>query len=729
MNGNMTLSNGNLTIVSAVAINEAGNIRATHGKISGKWYWELRLDAGATTLFAGIASKTYPITNAEYAGTSSDALKIRAYYGNSGNRLPENTSYGTTISVGNIIGVALDLDSGTLEFYKNGVSMGVSHTNLKGLGEVFPLFKSMGSTSRTITANFGATAFATPIPSGFKAYNDEVITRILIFHKSLYKYFENGLWKDISDVVSEKDYFDYGMNDISILPESAWSQLAGEVEICYYTDNPETTEVSFNIETRPFTLEEEWEDKDIEVLYYTDDPTATESVVTIETDLFTLAEEWEDKEIKIIEYTDDPSIAESTITLETEPFTLYDELGDNVDVLYYTDDPSKTSAELNYTSNYSPLDELEGDFDVFTWSDSNTSKNVQISSIPSPQLVKQTDDYYIYGDLLAIVDKLSSTNGTLRYAVSFNEGSTWEVCKFGKWRTIDISSLVTFKKSGMSHYDISLITSDALKNKGNKIRFAYYIEDNIHNSDPGIEIDNVQLKIDAATDTAKFENLAFYVLNTNATIQLSIDGNKLLGVLDDSDRGKVQYRIFLNNKPYYPTDGNFTPLAPSPQDININISERDLLFNQENTLKVEFQDYWGETDYWQTTFVGSYSGLMFMDETGEYLSDTFGGILKYLQFGEIYAGQTTIDQKVVIKNQLGYPVDEMLLTVNKDVLPSGVGVELSRQQAPFLATDYITYGLTKENETQEFYVRITSDIDAEPVSNGIFELRINAKKT
>jgi hypothetical protein len=554
-------------------------------------------------------------------------------------------------------------------------------------------------------------------------------TKLLIHHGSVYKHYSNNQWKPLPSIPTEDDYMAYGMNDISSIPESAWAQLQGEVELCYYTDDPTKTEVSFNIETNPFTLEKEWEDREIEVLYYTDDPIAKESVVTIETDPFTLAEEWEDKEIKIIEYTDDPLITESTITIETEPFTLYDELGDNVDVLYYTDDPSKTSAELNIAANYSPLDEFEGDFDVVTWSDSNTTKTVQLSSVPYPQSIIQTDDYYMYGDLLSIVDKLNSTNGTLRYAVSFNEGSTWEVCKFGKWRTIDISSLDAFKKSGMSHYDISLINSVALKNKGNKIRFAYYIEDNIHNSDPGIEIDNIQLKIDAATDTVKFENLAFYVLNTNATIQLSIAGNKLLGVLDDSDRGKVQYRIFLNNKPYYPTDGNFTPLAPSPQDININISERDLLFNQENTLKVEFQDYWGETDYWQTTFVGSYSGLMFMDETGEYLSDTFGGILKYLQFGEIYAGQTTIDQKVVIKNQLGYPVDEMLLTVNKDVLPSGVGIELSRQQAPFLATDYITYGLTKENETQEFYVRITSDIDAEPVSNGIFELRINAKKT
>ncbi|PIH59769.1 hypothetical protein CS562_07470 [Paenibacillus sp. LK1] len=204
---------------------------------------------------------------------------------------------------------------------------------------------------------------------------------------------------------TEKEYLENGMDDISVIPESAWAQLQGEVEFCYYNDDPTKTEMSFNIETKPFTLAEEWEDKEIEVLYYTDDPTARESVVTIETDPFTLAEEWEDKEIKIIEYTDNPNQTESTITIETEPFTLYDELGDSVDVLYYTDDPSKTSSELNITANYSPLDELEGDFDVVTWTNDedviagNSDMMLTYNALPFEQLIVQPSDIALYGDI------------------------------------------------------------------------------------------------------------------------------------------------------------------------------------------------------------------------------------------------------------------------------------------------------------------------------------------
>ncbi|WP_336761655.1 discoidin domain-containing protein [Paenibacillus sp. USHLN196] len=526
----------------------------------------------------------------------------------------------------------------------------------------------------------------------FEAY----LEFVLIKHEDMYKKYGSSTWQIVTSITpTYQDYLSgISMDEMDLIPTSAWSQLQGEVELCYFTDDPTKTEASFNIETEPFTL----------------------------------AEEWEDKEIKIIEYTDDPNQTESTITIETEPFTLYDELGDSVDVLFYTDDPSKTSVELNITANYSPLDELEGDFDVVTWSDNNNPKVASTSAIPSPQSIIQTDDYYMYGDLLSIVDKLNSTNGTLRYSVSFNEGNTWEVCKFGKWRTIDISSFITFKRSGMSHYDISLIDSVALKNKGNKIRFAYYIEDNIHNPDPGIAIDSMKLNINSATETIKMDNVAFYVLNTNATIQLTLTGSKLIGILDDSDQGKVQYRILLNDKAYYPSDGSFTRLAPSPQDIDINISDRDIIFNQPNKLKVEFQDYWGETDYWETTFIGSYSGLMFMDESGEYLSDTFGGILKQLDFGVIIAGQTTLIQKVRLKNQLGYAIDNVYLEMDKKYERDGVVVQLSRQANPFLPIDYLTYGLTQPDETIDFYVRIATDMRAQPNPNGLFELVVNADR-
>lgn len=555
-----------------------------------------------------------------------------------------------------------------------------------------------------------------------------------LFHFSGSYYYYSNSWNKLSNnTPTEQDYIDYGMEDISIIPESAWSQLTGEVELCYYTDDLTKTEVSFNIETEPFTLEEEWADKDIEVLYYTDDPSITESVVTIETDPFTLAEEWEDKEIKIIEYTDDPNQTESTITIETEPFTLYDELGDSVDVLYYTDDPSKTSAELNITANYSPLDELEGDFDVVTWTNDEEvvagTRDMMLTynALPFEQLIVQPTDIALYGDVKKVVATKVTENspkGILRMAASFDSGLTWKTYRFNKWFDLDIQDTTLFKRKGMN-----LDTLNAIPEKDliAITRIAYYFDSSKHYEN-SYSLDEVKMVVDAPRNAVELSDMSLQLLNTTAAIELTFSGNKLTGVLDDADQGKVKYRVLLNGKTYYPTDGNFTRLAASPFNIELNIDERNVNFGVENTLKVEFQDYWGAIDSREIKFIGSYSGLMFMDESGDFLSDTFGAILKQLDYGVIIAGQTTLTKKVRIKNLLGYAVDHVYLEMDKKFETDGVDVQLSRQADPFLPIDYLTYGLIQPEDSIDFYIRIATDIHAKPNPNGNFEMKVTADR-
>ncbi|WP_251502696.1 hypothetical protein [Paenibacillus polysaccharolyticus] len=520
----------------------------------------------------------------------------------------------------------------------------------------------------------------------------------LINHNSIYKYYVDR-WLEIGVSATEQDFLAYGMSDISIIPESAWSQLEGEIELCYYTDDPAKTEVSFNIETEPFTL----------------------------------AEEWEDKEIKIIEYTDDPNQTESTITIETEPFTLYDELGDSVEVLYYTDDPAKTTAELNFTANYSPLDELEGDFDVVTWTNDeeiiagNRDMALVYDALPFEQMIVQPTDLVLYGDLKKLVaTKIvdSRTEGTLRFAASFDSGLTWKTYRFDRWVSLDIQNTTLFKRKGMTVETLNTIPEQDL---AGLTRVAYYL-DNSEHYENSYALDQMKMVVDAPRHTVEVQQMALQILNTIATINLTFSGNKLQGVLEDADKGKVRYRVLLNGQSYYPADGQFTRLLPSPFNIEINMDERKFLFGKENSLIVEFQDYWGAVDSKEFSFIGTYSGLMFMDESGDYLSDTFGGILKQLDYEVIIAGQTTLTKKVTLINQLGYAVDHVYLEMDKKFQKSGVEVQLSRQADPFLPLDYLTYGLIKPEESIDFYIRIATDIHAKPDPNGIFEMIVRADR-
>lgn len=188
-----TLSNGNLTIVSSTDFRA---IRATHGKTSGKWYWEVKYDSGVRNTHIGVSNKSFSLTGSIIA-TSPE---WRTYYGNSGNKYPENTEYSTVWDVGNIIGVALDLDNGTLQFFKNGVSMGISHTNLKGMGEVFPTLGSFSGNSKTISINFGSSPFIYQAPSGFLAYYYKISNKILLSSGDKYYSAINKLKDDISVV-------------------------------------------------------------------------------------------------------------------------------------------------------------------------------------------------------------------------------------------------------------------------------------------------------------------------------------------------------------------------------------------------------------------------------------------------------------------------------------------------------------------------------------------------
>ncbi|WP_405169277.1 hypothetical protein [Paenibacillus sp. FSL H3-0286] len=524
----------------------------------------------------------------------------------------------------------------------------------------------------------------------------EYPSRTFVYNNSTYKKYTTNGWEVVaSSEPTQVDYQTQGMADLSIIPESAWSQLTGNVELCLYTDDPAKTEVQFSIETKPFTI----------------------------------AEEWADKTIKVIEYTDNPIQTESSITLETEPFSLYDELGDSVDVLYYTDDPTKTKAELNVTANYSPLDDIQSDFEVVTWTNDENdeaSRSLEIKALPFAQLILTPNDIKTYGNIKSFVaSKIDQTiDGTLRFIVSFDSGITWKISRFGKWESVAIDDLDSIKKRGMSLTTINSLPAASIVGIN---RIGYYIDNSKHRNEDA-KLDYLKIISNAPVNDIKFNDLAFYLLNTTANIiKLNLQGNKLVGQLDDADTGRLQYRVSLNNKPYYPANGEFTALAPSPLNISFNISERDIIFDQENVLKVEFQDYWGLTDFWQTTFIGTYSGIMFKDESGKFYSNSFGEVLKQLDFGDLIAGQSTLEQKVIVKNQLGVKVQNLILEVMKDRLPEGVKIELSRSNFPFTPEEPLLFNMFfDENEEFNFYVRIVTELTAPASPNGQFEIRAKA---
>jgi hypothetical protein len=167
VNTAVTLSSGNLDIASL-----SNSVYATMQVTSGKWYWEYTINGGSNyNYFIGVSNST---------GSSYAAMGM-CNGGNSPNAFNVATSTNGTVTqpTGSrpaqpaTIGIKLDIDAGSIEFYINGTLNGsvTGITNWPSGNFWTPYLSSYTSTFgyQAIIANFGQRPFSQSVPSGFKA--------------------------------------------------------------------------------------------------------------------------------------------------------------------------------------------------------------------------------------------------------------------------------------------------------------------------------------------------------------------------------------------------------------------------------------------------------------------------------------------------------------------------------------------------------------------------------
>jgi hypothetical protein len=150
---NSTLSNGNLDITNT---GDGAQRIGSMGVSSGKWYYEFVQTVNASA---------QPGINSEREATTY-ATRLMYYVTGQKYNGPTGSAYGATWTTNDVIGIALDLDAGTLVFYKNGVSQGTAFTGLSGTWYPWVRVDTSGS---VCVANFGQRPFAYPV-SGYKAW-------------------------------------------------------------------------------------------------------------------------------------------------------------------------------------------------------------------------------------------------------------------------------------------------------------------------------------------------------------------------------------------------------------------------------------------------------------------------------------------------------------------------------------------------------------------------------
>ena len=133
---------------------------ATQSFANGKWYWEVKIKAGDYNI-PGVANSDEQYRFPETFGINNYSI---TYYGLNGVIYKEgstNQTTGTTFGANDIIGLAVDMDSGTrtVQFYKNGSTVGSAVTLPTNWIYTVPMIRKGGS-SQTTSFNFGNPAFS-----------------------------------------------------------------------------------------------------------------------------------------------------------------------------------------------------------------------------------------------------------------------------------------------------------------------------------------------------------------------------------------------------------------------------------------------------------------------------------------------------------------------------------------------------------------------------------------
>jgi hypothetical protein len=223
--------------------------RATYYVSSGKWYYEFQPTSNGGITAVGFES----LSGGSYSSHMYQADNGQYYNGSSA------SSYGATYGNSDIIGIALDADNQTVEFFKNGVSQGELSSSNSGMtaGDEYVPFLSDRNVSQTMTGifNFGQDdsfagtvtpggytdanergAFKYPVPDGFLSLCTANLPETDISPANGQEpadYFNTALWTaDVANPAAGDKSINLGFE-----PGLVWSKNRNNAEAHYWVDS------------------------------------------------------------------------------------------------------------------------------------------------------------------------------------------------------------------------------------------------------------------------------------------------------------------------------------------------------------------------------------------------------------------------------------------------------------------------------------------------------------
>ena len=155
--------------------------------LTGKWYWETYCSQTGTDNYIGVTTNQ---TGLSFSGTYRGYRKTGVKDTNG-----TTSAYGASWASGDTLAVAVDMDAGTIVFYKNGTSQGTAFSDLAGTAWTIFFY---GYIAAGHQVNFGQRPFTYTPPTGFKALNTQNLPDSTIVKGN--KYFDTLLWTSTASI-------------------------------------------------------------------------------------------------------------------------------------------------------------------------------------------------------------------------------------------------------------------------------------------------------------------------------------------------------------------------------------------------------------------------------------------------------------------------------------------------------------------------------------------------
>jgi hypothetical protein len=125
------------------------------------------------------------------------------------------------------------------------------------------------------------------------------------------------------------------------------------------------------------------------------------------------------------------------------------------------------------------------------------------------------------------------------------------------------------------------------------------------------------------------------------------------------------------------------------------------------------------------TFKGEYGNILFMDENGKPYNDDIGGIVQYIDFGQMFSGNKSDAKKIIFQNNNGYAVKNIHLQSNKPYVDDNL--EFSFTNNPFNPVPELMFQQTFYPQQQSyFYVRLNTSL-SEITKTETYTIKVNAE--